>query len=221
MRLSKLSLFKFFLTCSAFFLQLHSLHSQNDYTCFADVRAKTEEIWLYPRRAVNGNDTVFAKPDYDKVLGNLKELIGCAMPDFSFFTTADKEYTISKISSEYTILYFSFIDCGDVCNDYLQQFSRLEDHFGDSITVINIYKQDHKKVKDFASAFPDNIEFVANAEILTRYYSMGGDQPVLYLLDKKKKIVMAEIAINSRNMNNVLYEKISLKIKEINCAYGN
>jgi peroxiredoxin len=209
---------RYVLICQLLLLSVLTAISQNDYTCFSEVRQKVDSLWNIPRpKKLIGKDSVFAQPDYVSIRSEINNSIGCTMPDFSFFNVQDQEITLSKLSSEYTLVFFSFIDCGEICNDYITQFADLRTTMGDSLTVILIYKEPNDRVTAFSKDFTGNLEFVANADILTKYYSMGGNQPVFYLMNKRRRILMVEAAINSRNTYRVLYDKLRTKITESNC----
>ena len=111
------------------------------------------------------------------------------MPDFNFFNLNGEEFSIKKIKSDFIVLDFSY-DCGDVCNYQLEQLSKLENVLGDSITIFNIYDEPNEKVKEFLKLYKaDNLQYVANAELLTYSYSLNVRRPLLYLLDRHKNII--------------------------------
>lgn len=204
--------------------------AQYDAECFSEGK---KEILLAvensPVDSVRIQDTILIDGRYryvDTLVGMryldagpyLHKVIGCKMPDFNFFNLSGEEYSINKTKSEFIILNFLF-DCGDVCNYQLEQYSRLQKTLGDSVVIYNIFEESDKKVNEYVKSNEiDNMQFVANADLLTFHYSIGVQRPFLYLLDRHKNIIYLKCGQNQTESRVYMYETLLEKIRATNCS---
>lgn len=162
-------------------------------------------------------DTMFVMRNMD-VDSYISKIIGCRMPDFNFFNLNKEEFSINKTKSEFIILNFSF-ECGDICNYQLEQYSKLQKVLRDSVAIYNIYEEPDKKVKEYVQGIGiDNLQFVANADLLTYHYSVSVRRPFLYLLDRHKNIIYMKCGQSQTESRVYMYETLLQKIRATNCS---
>ena len=221
---------KHFIVLTIIFLLTNQSSAQYDAECFNE---KKKEILLALENAPRDSmrfqdtlvinnvkryvDTMFAIRNMD-VDPYIDKIIGCRMPDFNFFSLNGEEFSINKTKSEFIVLNFSF-DCGDVCNYQLEQYSKLQKVLGDSVAIYNIYEEPEKKVKEYVQSLAiDNMQFIANADLLTYHYSMSIKRPFLYLLDRHKNIIYVKCGQSQTESRVYMYETLLEKIRATNCA---
>jgi hypothetical protein len=162
-------------------------------------------------------DTVLAMRKPVDISSFVNKLVGCKMPDFSFFNIAKEEMSVYKIQSDFTILTFGSVSYGDVSNARLHQFSKLKTTLKDSLTVINIYDDADDKVIEYARDFENNVEYVANADLLIYNYTFGNG-PITYVLDKYKNIIFIKSGHEYRYTPDEIYVEILEKIRATKCS---
>lgn len=148
---------------------------------------------------------------------HVQKVIGCRMPDFNFFNLNGIDMSINKIQSDFTIISFSSTTYGDVSNARLHQFCKLKSLLKDSLTVINIFEDDDKKVLDYSLNYESNVEFVANADLLFYHYSLGVS-PIIYVLDKYKNIIFVKASHRYNYTPDEIYSELLEKIRSTNCV---
>jgi peroxiredoxin len=146
----------------------------------------------------------------------INKIVGCRMPDFPFSNLDGKDFSINGIKSDFMLVYFSFVDCGDVCNAQLKEFSKLKTTLKDSLTVINIFPDSNGKVREFAKDYESNIEFIANADLLTYNYSFGGT--TLFVLDKYKNIIYVKNGAHYVYSPSEIYFDLLEKMRGTKCS---
>ncbi len=147
----------------------------------------------------------------------VNRVVGCKMPDFSFFNINKEELSVYKIQSDFTILTFGSVSYGDVSNARLHQFSKLKALMKDSLEVINIYEDVDEKVIEYMKYFENNVEYVANADLLIYNYTFGNG-PITYVLDKYKNIIYIKSGHQYRYTPDEIYSEILDKIRATNCS---
>ena len=208
-----------------------NISAQYEAECFVKTKELiNKEITTMPTDSMHIQDTIMG-PDMvkryldtvvriynsDKANAKVSKIVGCRMPDFSYTDLAGETYSINSIKTDFTIVNFSFIDCGDVCNVGLHCFSKLKSKLKDSITVINIYRDPTDKVREFVKDFEDNIEFVGNADILSYNYSIEYGSSIYYVLDKYKNIVYVKSGFHYVNSPNEIYFDLLEKMRVTAC----
>lgn len=204
--------------------------AQYDYNCFESAKEALKAEMK--RIEANMQYDSISYPDengmvrkYPKAKGfdpsgldyQLAKVIGCKMPDFSFFNLKGQDFSIGGVHSTYTIIYFTSLTCSDVCDDYIRQFSRLRDKFQDSLTVFMIYPNSNLSVMERVKHLPENVEYIANADQIWRNYGIGGDLNVMLLLDRSKTILHAEMGSSAAKTYPILYEIFYNRIRELSC----
>lgn len=204
-------------------------YAQYDYNCFESVRtevkkemeilmsAPLDSIEITTVDSIKRKVPKARKANLEKVSAEMVKIIGCQIPNFSFFNMQEKEFSIDKINSSYTIVYFTYLHCGDECNDYIRQFSKLKDQLQDSLTVIIIYKEKNSRVAERISYLPENVEYVANAEQIWRNYALSDGLTTALLLDRSKTVLLMEVGANPERMYPIIYDRFLKKIREISC----
>ena len=207
------------------------IFAQYDAECFnAQRKLITENIANTPLDSMHYRDTLrIAGVDryIDTVYGfrvkdvstQISKVVGCKMPDFSFFDLNGEEFSVYKTRSDFTIINFSF-DCGDVCNYQLGELSKLKKDLGDSVVIYNIYELEDKKLIDYFKSLElaDNMEFVANADLLLFSYAIKDIRPFIYLLDKYKNIIYVKGGQDVTESPTFLYEQFLEKMRATNCS---
>jgi hypothetical protein len=223
----KRSLLLFFL-----FFSSASLFAQYDAECFnktkEEIKKEVAELFKHPTDSVHWQDSMLTQSGMryiDTVLYRyqydanpiVKKIIGCKIPDFNFLTINKEEMSVGTISSEFMLICFSSTSYGDVCNARLHQYCRLKKLLKDSLTVINIFEDVDKKVSDYALNYENNVEFVANADVLTYNYGLGTGT-VIYVLDKYKNIIYVKTGTEYRDTPDEIYPELLEKIRGTSCA---
>ena len=214
-----------------FFLCKNSF-AQYDAECFVKNREAIKgEIDKLPYDSLHLNDTILVngvKTYRDTIIlvsGRLRDLssivnkvVGCKLPDFTYFDLNKEEMSIDKIKSEYTIVYFGMLSCGDICNMYLDELSALKKTLKDSLTVVNIYDEKNDKVKEYSTSGEwDNICFVANADMISYNYSLQIGTHML-VLDKYKNIILVENGWDQTQTRTALYYKFLNLMRSRKCS---
>lgn len=161
-------------------------------------------------------DTMFAVRNVD-VNPHIQKVVGCRMPDFNFFNLSGADMSINKIKSDFTIISFSSITYGDVCNARLHQFCKLKTLLKDSLTVINIFEDNDKKVLDYSLNYESNVEFVANADLLFHHYGLQVGS-VIYVIDKYKNIIFVKTGHKYNYTPDEIYAELLEKIRATTCS---
>lgn len=161
-------------------------------------------------------DTIIAMRKRVDISGLTEKVVGCTMPNFSFFTTDKEDLSIEKIKTDFTILSFGSSSYGDVPNARLYQFCKLKTLLKDSLTVINIYEEVDAKVIEYSKMFPNNVEYVANADVLVYKYTFG-DGGSVFVLDKYKNILYVKSGYSYINTPDEIYNEILDKIRATKC----
>lgn len=206
--------------------------AQYDAECFVstkkEIKLEIDEAYKAPGDSVriqdtlliNGQsryvDTMFRVRNFD-ANPYVNKIVGCRMPEFSFFTLNKEELSINKIVSDFTIISFSSTTYGDVCKARLHQFCRLKTVLKDSLTVINIFEDVDQKVIDYAKNYESNIEFIANADLLTYHYTLGTGA-IIYIIDKYKNIIFVKTGQRYNYSPDEIYSELLDKIRAANCS---
>lgn len=161
-------------------------------------------------------DTLIAVRNVD-ANPHVQKVIGCRMPDFNFFNLSGTDMSINKIQSDFTIISFSSTTYGDVCNARLHQFCKLKSLLKDSLTVINIFEEKDKQVIDYSLNYENNVEFVANADLLSHRYGLGVG-PIIYVIDKYKNIIFVKAGHKYNYTPDEIHSELLDKIRATNCA---
>jgi cytochrome oxidase Cu insertion factor (SCO1/SenC/PrrC family) len=217
---------------SFFILPFISSYAQYDAECFNNtkkqIKLAIEEEFSRPTDSVRFRDslyiggvmryvdTVIYRYQYD-ANPIVQRIVGCRMPDFTFFTINKDEMSVNAISSDFTLITFSSTTYGDVCNARLQQYCRLKKALKDSLTVINIFEDPDKKVIDYAMNYESNVEFVANADVLTSRYSLNTGAQI-FLLDRYKNIIYINAGQRYRDTPDEIYSELLDKMREYSCS---
>ncbi|MGZ4035616.1 MAG: TlpA family protein disulfide reductase [Bacteroidia bacterium] len=221
----------FFLFILSFFYK--NISAQYDAECFVkNKEAIKSEIDKLPLDSFHLDDTILVngvKKYRDTIVlvsGRLRDLsliinkvIGCKLPDFSYFDLNGEEMSVDKIKSEFTVVYFGMLSCVDVCNMYLDELSALKKTLNDSITIVNIYDEKDDRVREYSKTNSswDNINFVANAAMISYNYSLPiGTQ--MFILDKYKNIIYIENGWNYNQTRTALYFKFLELIRSRHCS---
>jgi hypothetical protein len=216
-------------TCIFFSL---SLHAQYDAECFNNTRDEIlsaiksirpdtlhfpvhDTIDLPDGKKRYIDTTYIALRGYD-VNPQVSKIIGCKMPDFSFFNIDKKEMSVYGVPSDFTLICFNSTTYGDVCNARLHQFCRMKDQLKDSLTVLNIFEEPDKKVVEYAKYFENNVEFIANADLLQYSYAMNLGA-MIYVLDKYKNIIYVKSGQDYVNTPDEIYSELMDKIRSYSC----
>jgi len=205
-------------------------YSQYDSECFINTKKEiklaienipVDSVHFQDTLVIDGKsryvDTMFAVRNMN-VDPYIIKIIGCTMPDFSFFNLDGQEFSINKTKADFIVLNFSF-DCGDICSYQLDQFSKLQKVLGDSIAIYNIYDEPNERVKEIPKTYKiDNLQFVANADLLTFSYSLNVRRPFLYLLDSHKNIIYVKAGQSQTETATYIYDTLLEKIRSTHCG---
>ncbi len=206
-----------------------NVFAQYDAECFINAKKEIKlSIENVPRDSVHFQDTLTinnVRRYVDTMLAirnidanpHVQKVIGCRMPDFNFFNLSGSDLSINKIQSDFTIVSFSSTTYGDVCNARLHQFCKLKSLLKDSLTVVNIFEDKDKQVLDYSLNYDNNVEFVANADLLFYHYSLGVG-PVIYILDKYKNIIFVKAGHKYSYTPDEIYSELLEKIRATNCS---
>jgi hypothetical protein len=191
------------------------------------------EIDNLPLDSIHWDDTVVVngvKHFRDTVVtvsGRLRDLssivnkvIGCKLPDFTYFDLNKEEMSIDKIKSDFTVVYFGMLSCGDVCNMYLDELSALKKTLKDSLTVVNVYDESDIRVKEYSvsgDGWDNYIHFVANADMISYNYSLQIGTH-MFILDKDKNIIYVENGWNYNQTRTALYYKFLEMMRSKHCS---
>lgn len=203
--------------------------AQYDAECFINAKKEIKlSIENVPRDSMRFQDTLTinnVRRYVDTILAvrnidanpHVQKVVGCRMPDFNFFNLSGTDLSINKIKSDFTIVSFSSTTYGDVCNARLHQFCKLKSLLKDSLTVINIFEDKDKQVLDYSLNYENNVEFVANADLLFYHYSLGVG-PIIYILDKYKNIIFVKAGHKYNYTPDEIYSELLEKIRSTNCS---
>lgn len=147
----------------------------------------------------------------------VQKMVGCRMPDFTFFNLEGTDLSINKIRTDFSIVSFSSTTYGDICNARLQQFCKLKSFLKDSISVINIFEEKDNEVLTYSKDYGSNVEYVANADLLFYHYNLQFG-PTVYLLDKYKNIIWIKVGHRYKYTPDEIYLEILEKIRSTYCA---
>ena len=216
------------------FLSSHIVFAQYDAECFVMNKEKVKEgirnlsndqlfdsVHVQDTLLMNGVsryvDTIIAMRKGVDISYLVEKVVGCKMPDFTFFTISKEDMSIEKIKTDFTILSFGSSGYGDVSNARLYQFCKLKKLLKDSLTVINIYEDVDAKIIEYSKMFSDNVEYVANADELFLKYTFG-DGPSIFVLDGNKSIIYVKTGGHYINTPDEIYIEILEKIRATNCS---
>ncbi|HEY0029625.1 MAG TPA: hypothetical protein VGC65_02615 [Bacteroidia bacterium] len=224
-------MFKHFLFLPFFFCTFVA-PAQYDAECFIntkkEVRLAVESAIKQPGDSVYIKDSIFVngvKRYIDTAMRvwhleddpYVKRFVGCRMPDFSFFTVQKNEMSVNSIRSDFTIINFSSTTYGDVSNARMHQLCKLKKRLNDSLTVLNIFADNDKQVLAYAANYEENVEFVANADLITYNYTFNGGA-IIYVLDKYKNIIYVKSGHNYRDTPDEIYSELLELIRASNCS---
>ena len=161
-------------------------------------------------------DTMFLVRNFDAG-PFVTKIVGCRMPDFSFFNLNKDELSVNKISTDYTIISFSSTSYGDVCNARLNQYCRLKKLLQDSLTVLNIFEEEDAKVSEYSKSYEDNVEFIANADLITYNYSLNTGATI-FLLDKYKNIIYVKTGQRYNYTPDEIYSELLEIMRSTTCS---
>lgn len=214
------------------FLSGNTLFAQYDSECYVttkkEIKLTIEKIIKEPGDSVRFQDTLMiagSKRYVDTVLRvwtldndpYVKKFIGCRMPDFTFFTINKDEMSVNKITSDFTLISFSSTTYGDVSNARLYQFCKLKTLLNDSLVVLNVFEEEDEKVVEYSKNYAENVEFIANADLITYNYTFNGGT-IIYLLDKYKNIIYVKSGHRYNYTPDEIYSELLEKIRAYDCA---
>ncbi len=146
-------------------------------------------------------DSSLAEYVQDKLARTRFNLLGMKAPDLLMQTTEDAYVRLSELDSEYTILYFWETDCG-YCKEITQRLKTeiFNKYTRKKLQIFAVYTQTQKKkwkeaienynLHDFINCYdPD---FQTNFRTLYNVYQT----PILYLLNREKKIIAKRLNVN-------------------------
>lgn len=119
---------KHFIVSIIIILLMNQSFAQYDAECFINAKKEIKlSIENVPRDSMRFQDTLTinnVRRYVDTVLAirnvdanpHVQKVVGCRMPDFSFFNLNGTDLSINKIQSAFTIVSFSSTTYGDVCN---------------------------------------------------------------------------------------------------------
>lgn len=203
-------------------------YSQYEAECFINTKKEiTLTIENVPRDSMRIQDTVFINGQtryVDTVIGvrgfdvnpYMQKIVGCKMPDFNFFNLNGEEHSVYKMQNDFTIIFFSSIHCGDGCNNQLRELGKLKSTLKDSVSVINIFEETDARISEYVKDYDSNMDYVANADLITLKYSFGG--ALVFILDKYKNIIYVKHGTRYNYTPTEIYNEMLQKIRATVCS---
>ena len=158
----------------------------------------------------------------EEIVSNAKSmeptLIGKIAPDFTTFTEAGDEFTLSHFQAKYTVLIFWAPDCGHCTKamPYLVDFQ--EKYKDDGVRVVSICNQVGKKYESCWTGvkeknmmtFLNTGDQYMKSRVTSKYFVRS--TPLILLLDENKKILLTKIP--AENMDSIMINVLENEAKK-------
>lgn len=199
----------------------------------------THYLNLYAKSDIIGQDAVYvhmakkyyekgltpwvAKDQVDKIIENANSLtptlLGKTAMDFTLTLRDGKKITLSEIKSPYTIVMFWAPDCGHCKEEMPDVVKFYEKWKNKGVYLLGVCnRMDPEKIPECWQfmderpnmTFPVGCDLYLKSNTQTNYYVKS--TPMVFILDKDKKIIMKKI--NPKQMDEIMEEIV--KIEEEN-----
>ncbi|MBE9469133.1 MAG: redoxin domain-containing protein [Bacteroidetes bacterium] len=158
-------------------------------------------------------DSSFVEKIRDRVNELTPNLIGNLAPELKMTTYDEKFVSLHQVKAEYTVLIFWDPDCGHCKKDLPKLHELYQKYWEKGVEVFSVYTQvDFKEWKKFLvdKGLTDwlNVYDPYNFSDFRNKYNVVST-PLVYVLDKDKKIIAKRIDIDT--VEKILSDKIDIK----------